>query len=171
MIDLRLVAAQAARGDHAAFRRIVDSTKDGMFRLACRLLGNASAAEDALQDAYIKVYQALIAGGFSGEAKLETWMYRIVTNTCLDALRRRTRVAPPALDEEPHASVSTEARLALGELEKWLGELPDEQRAVVVLRCVEGLSTAETAQALDVSEGAVEQRLVRARATLRGRNE
>src|SRR5438093_13313791 len=117
MIDLRLVAAQAARGDHAAFRRIVDSTKDAMYRLACRLLGNPSAAEDALQDAYLKVYQALLQGGFSGEAKLETWMYRIVTNTCLDALRRRPRTAAPTERDEPHAAVSAEARVALLELE------------------------------------------------------
>ncbi len=170
MIDLKLVAAQAARGDHAAFRRIVDHTKDGMYRLSCRLMGDTGEAEDALQEAYVKVYQALLRGAFSGDSRLETWIHRIVTNCCLDALRRR-RPRAELDDTASNDAVSPEARLALREIDAWLGELPPEQRVVVVLRCIEGLSTAETAAALAISDGAVEQRLVRARATLRGRHD
>lgn len=167
MVDLKLVAAQAARGDHAAFRRIVDHTRDGMYRLACRMLGDAAEADDALQEAYLKAYQALRREGFAGHSRLETWIYRIVTNACLDALRRRKSKLRERVDRSDEAPGSPEQHLALRELDQWLGGLPAEQRAVVVLRCVEGLSTAEAADALGISQGAVEQRLVRARATLR----
>jgi RNA polymerase sigma-70 factor (ECF subfamily) len=174
-VELKLAAAQAARGDHAAFRSIVDNTKDGMFRLSCRMLGNVPDAEDALQDAYVKAYRALLDGKYTGEARVETWLYRIVTNSCLDALRRRRVRAVPVEEEvraatpSPDAPLSPDAALALKELDEWLRDLPDDQRAVVVLRCVEGLTSAEAAVLLDCTEGAVEQRLVRARATLRKR--
>lgn len=173
MFDSREVAKRASRGDPGAFRSIVEHTKDRLFRLACRLLGDHSEAEDALQDAYLKAHQALVGGGFSGEATLETWLYRIVTNSSMDTLRRRrARPARPleASDElAPTDGLVAEARVALRELDEWLGDLPPEQRAVVVLRFVEGMTSGEAAEVLECSEGAVEQRLVRARAALRER--
>lgn len=172
MVELKLAAARAARGDHTAFRSILDHTKDGMYRLSCRLLGNPVDAEDALQDAYIKAFRALSDGNYTGEARVETWLYRIVTNSCLDALRRRkVRAAGPPAEDTRAEPQSPELRVALTEIDAWLGDLPDEQRAVVVLRCVEGLTSAEAARVLGCTEGAVEQRLVRARATLRERRD
>jgi len=173
VVELKLAAAQAARGDHAAFRSIVENTKDGMYRLSCRMLGNANDAEDALQNAYLNAYRALRDGRYTGESRVETWLYRIVTNSCLDALRRRrVRAAtPPDSTHEPSAELSPEATLALREIDAWLAELPDEQRAVVILRCVEGLSSKDAGEILGCSEGAVEQKLVRARATLRKRRD
>ena len=173
MVELKLAAAQAARGDHEAFRSIVETTKDGMYRLSCRLLGNVSDAEDALQNAYLNAYRALRDGRYTGESRVETWLYRIVTNSCLDALRRRRVRAGTTTDtaSEGTTHLSPETTVALRELEDWLSELPDEQRAVVILRCVEGLSSKEAGEILGCSEGAVEQKLVRARATLRKRRD
>jgi RNA polymerase sigma-70 factor (ECF subfamily) len=174
VVDLKLAAARVARGDQESYRTIVEHTKDGLFRLCCRMLGNAIDAEDALQDAYVKGYRSIADGRFSGESRVDTWLYRIAANTCLDALRRR-KVRRVAAESEPAeeimAPLSPEASLALSEIEEWLGELPPDQRAAVVLRCVEGLTSAEAAKVLGCSAGAIEQRLVRARATLRGRRD
>jgi RNA polymerase sigma-70 factor (ECF subfamily) len=167
---LQTAAARVANGDGASFAEVVARTSAPLYRLAARLMGNTADAEDAVQDAYLRAFTALRAGRFDGRAELRTWLYRIVTNACLDGLRRR-RSRPVPAGDWPEGSfdgrVTAEARLALRELDRWLGHLPPEQRATLVLRFVEGLSSAEVATIMDCSEGAVEQRLVRARASLR----
>lgn len=171
-VDLGLLAARVARGDAEAFRTIVDLTRAPMYRLASRLCGDLGDAEDALQEAYVDAYRALAEGRWDGRAKLQTWLYRIVTNACLDLLRRREqgprdRISEPRFD----GLVSAEARLALRELDDLMATLPAAERAALVLVSVEGLSAREAAEALGCSEGAIEQRLVRARASLRTRRE
>lgn len=171
-VDLRLVAARITRGDAEAFRTIVEHTRAPMYRLAARLCGDLGDAEDALQEAYLDAFRALEEGRWDGRSKVETWLYRIVTNASLDALRRRKetpreRVSEPRFDGE----VSAEARIALGELDAMLADLPPAERAALVLVSVEGLSAKEAAHALDCSEGAIEQRLVRARTALRARRD
>ncbi|WP_437570256.1 RNA polymerase sigma factor [Sorangium sp. So ce542] len=173
IVDLRLVAARVAGGDDAAFRQIVEHTRAPMYRLAARLVGDLAEAEDALQEAFVDAYRALREGRYDGRSKVETWLYRIVTNACLDALRRR-RGAPREArgsQAEPRFDglVSAEARVALRELDALLAALPPQERAALVLVAVEGLPAKEAAAALGCSEGAVEQRLVRARAALRAR--
>jgi RNA polymerase sigma-70 factor (ECF subfamily) len=178
-IDLRLMAKRVTEGDTAAYRAIVEHTQTALYRLAARMLGDLAEAEDTLQDAYIKAYRALCEGRYDGRSKVETWLYRITANTCLDALRRRKgeRIAD-GLDPEAAASAATQtaefdgavtadARIALHELDAQLARLPAMQRAVVVLTAVEGLSAREVGEVLGCSQGAVEQRLVRARAALR----
>lgn len=172
-VDLSLVARRVTRGDPAAFRIIVEHTQQQSYRLAARIMGSTADAEDALQEAYVKAYRALSEGRFDERAGLGTWLRRVVTNTCIDALQRRA--ARPAgddtaLDNGRFASgLDPEALTALAELGDWLDELPPEQRAALVLCAVEGLTAPEAADALGCSVGAVEQRLVRARATLRQR--
>jgi len=172
--DLQLQAARVAQGDRAAFRTIVQHTQVPLLRLASRLLGDSAEAEDVLQEAYVKAFRALAADRFSGDAKLETWLYRVVTNAALDHMRRR-RPKEKSVSELPEPQVdgagSAEARMALRELDHWLKDLTPDQRAVVVLKAIEGMTTPEAAQVLACSEGAVEQRLVRARATLRERRD
>ena len=171
--DLSLVARRVAHGDPAAFRSIVEHTQQESYRLAARILGSAADAEDVLQEAYVKAYRALSEGQFDERAKVRTWLRRVVTNACIDALRRRA--ARPAGDSQAldngrfDSSIDPEARAALSELGNWLDELPPEQRAALVLCAVEGLTAPEAADALGCSVGAVEQRLVRARSTLRRR--
>ncbi|MEM1033885.1 MAG: sigma-70 family RNA polymerase sigma factor [Myxococcota bacterium] len=172
--DLELQAARVARGDRAAFRVIVEHTQVPLHRLATRLVGNPAEAEDVLQEAYVKAFRALTADRFAGDAALSTWLYRIVTNAALDHLRRR-RPQEKGAAEPPEpgfdGTISAEARLALRELDLWLKDLTPDQRAVVILKAVEGMTTPEVAEVLDCSEGAVEQRLVRARAALRRRRD
>jgi RNA polymerase sigma-70 factor (ECF subfamily) len=167
-VDLRLVAARVAEGDVASFRPIVDHTRAPLYRLAARLTGNLADAEDALQDAYANAFRALAGGRYDGRAKIETWLYRIVTNTCVDLLRRR-RERPVETAREPRFDglVRAEARVALRELDALLADLAPLDRAALVLVAVEGLPAKEAADALGCTEGALEQRLVRARATLR----
>lgn len=171
-VDLSLAARRVGKGESAAFRIIVEHTQRDLFRLAARMLGSAADAEDVLQEAYVKAYRALVDGQFDGRSEVSTWLYRVVTNAAIDGLRRRA--ARPASDEQRLSGIQAEgidadAQLALRELSEWLDDLPPDQKAAVILKTVEGLTTPEVAKILDCSEGAVEQRLVRARATLRKR--
>ena len=99
-VDLRLVASRVSKGDVKAFRQIVDHTRAPLYRLAARMLGGVADAEDALQDAYVSAYRGLVDGRYDGRSKLETWLYRIVANTCIDQLRKRkTRTEEPEAPE------------------------------------------------------------------------
>ncbi len=170
MIDLEKAAAAVSAGDPSAFPSIVEATQDRLVRLSARLLGSIPDAEDVVQESYVRAYRALAERRFDGRSRVTTWLHRIVLNATLDAKRARKR-APAAreLASEPGVDgvVSNEARVALRELAAWLGALPEEQQVVLVLKAVEELSSAEIAEIVGCSEGAVEQRLVRARATLR----
>ncbi len=174
-VDLSLSARRVARGDPAAFRTIVEHTEQQSYRLAARILGSTADAEDVLQEAYVKAYRALSEGRFDERAGVQTWFRRIVTNACIDALRRRA--ARPAGEDTAlengrfDSGLDPEARAALSELGSWLDDLPPEQRAALVLCAVEGLTAPEAADALACTVGAVEQRLVRARSALRRRRE
>jgi RNA polymerase sigma-70 factor (ECF subfamily) len=164
----RLVAA----GDVTAFQTIVEATSSRFVRLAARMLGSQVDAEDVVQEAYVKAYRSLAAGDFDERARVETWLYRIVANSALDAQRRKKR--HPLSDDADFegqwdGARAVESQLALRELADMLDALPPEQRAALVLKVVEGLSSREVADTLGISEGAVEQRLVRARASLRER--
>jgi RNA polymerase sigma-70 factor (ECF subfamily) len=171
--NLGEVVERVRAGDAAAFQRIVDATSARLIRLAARMLGNLSDAEDVVQEAYVKAHRALMTGEFDGRANVSTWLYRIVTNQSIDAMRSRKRRPPPTdtADESMSDLASAEQKLALTELEDWMSELPADQRAALVLKAVEGLTSPEIAEVLQCSEGAVEQRLVRARAALRKRSE
>jgi RNA polymerase sigma-70 factor, ECF subfamily len=163
------------KGDAAAFQELVDETSARLVRLSARMLGNVADAEDVVQEAYVKAYRSLLDGQFDRRAKVETWLYRIVVNATIDARRKRTRRGSSVgIEEETAVAIdergsSGEARLALAELADWLGELPPDQQAALLLKAVEGRESSEIAEILGCSEGAVEQRLVRARATLRQR--
>jgi RNA polymerase sigma-70 factor (ECF subfamily) len=144
-----------------------------MVRLAARILGDVGEAEDAVQEAFARVFAAIEAGDLLEEAHASTYLYRSVTNAALDSLRRRRRRAAWTRffgDDEPETAgheVAPDVAAALGELATLLAALPDEQRVAIVLKEVEGWTSAEIAAARGCTEGAVEQRLLRARATLR----
>lgn len=169
--DLERAASRVFDGDVAAFGLIVESTSDALVRLAARLMGSVPDGEDVVQEAYLKAYRGLSEGRFDRRAQLRTWLGRIVVNTALDALRSRKRAPAPRddLPEGADTNASAETRAALSELDAWLATLSPEQRVAIVLKSVEGYTSAEIAAALGCSEGAVEQRLVRARASLRQR--
>jgi RNA polymerase sigma-70 factor (ECF subfamily) len=171
--DLAAVAA----GDGEAFERLVVRHQRRLHRLCLRLLQDAAEAEEAVQEVFLKLYRR--AGRFERHGQMFTLLYRIATNHCLNRLRRRRLVRfvslgggsardeedPPALDpvdDAPGPQDRLDARkrwrLARGAIEK----LPANQRAVLLLVRLEGLSYQETADALGITLGAVESRLFRA---------
>jgi RNA polymerase sigma-70 factor (ECF subfamily) len=131
------------------------------------MMGNLADAEDVVQDAYVKAYRSLVEGRFDSRSKVDTWLYRIVTNTAIDAMRSKSRRREDDVAVEGATAGDAESRLALAELDDWLKDLPPDQRVALTLTAIEGMSAPEAAEVLGVSEGAVEQRVVRARATLR----
>ena len=165
-------AARAIATDARALERLVESTGTGLVRYAARILGSVADAEDAVQEGYVKAYDALVAGRFDGRSSLKTWLYRIVTRTAID-YRRSRATREKFLDVSPDPAVdgprAADAHVALRELEALLDELPDEQRGALVLQAMEGFTNREIGEILGCSEGAVEQRLVRARATLKAK--
>ena len=174
MDTLEKAVDRVLSGDRSAFQQIVDATSQKLVRLGARIMGNQADAEDVVQEAYVKAYRALTAGEFDRRASVNTWLYRIVVNGAIDAKRsqkRRAEASDEQVDPGWDGAARAEARLALSELDDWLQALPAEQRAALVLQSMEGLNNTEIAQVMGVSEGAVEQRLVRARATLRQKRE
>lgn len=169
-------------GDRAEFARFVEENSPLIYRLALRILGNEQDAEDVLQEAFIKAFQNI--QGFDGRAKLSTWLYRIATNEALMLLRKRKpegiSVEQPGGNDEndlqdPLQIVDwtqvPETELLSGEtmtyVQQAINQLPDTLRLTFILRELEGLSTQETAQVLDIQPGAVKTRLSRARLQLR----
>ncbi len=141
-------------------------------RLCRRLLGRAADAEDAAQDVFVRLFER--ARSFDGRARFSTWLHRLTVNTCLHRIEReRQRRGPPlpADGDEPAdaraSPLDAAARAEAGErLERLLGRLSAEHRAVLVLRELEQLSYREIALALGIPEGTVMSRLSRARESL-----
>ena len=170
MDELAEAVREVIDGNESAFRKIVLATNVRLVRVAARIMGTVEDGEDVVQEAYVKAHRALIEGRFDGRSRVETWLYRVVTNTAIDALRsgkRRPRESDAAAEPSWDGGQAAEARVALGELSDLLATLPPDQRAALVLKSVEGMSANEVAEVLGTTEGAVEQHLVRARAALR----
>jgi RNA polymerase sigma-70 factor (ECF subfamily) len=178
------VLVNAARaGDISAFEKLVHRYDRNVFRIAQHITQNREDAEDVVQDAFLKAFQNL--GQFQGQSKFYTWLVRITVNEALMRLRRRRPERMVSLDED----VKTEEDSIPREVADWapnpeqlynqsqlkdilaktIQGLPAGFRTVFVLRDVEGLSTEETADALNLSVPAVKSRLLRARLQLRER--
>ncbi|MFI0510381.1 RNA polymerase sigma-70 factor (ECF subfamily) [Streptomyces canus] len=169
--DDALLAVRAAEGDEDAFAVLVQRHAPALIRLATSLLGTAAEAEDAVQDAFISAWRRLPE--FQGRAAFGTWMYRIVTNRCLNVLRARRPVAPleaagevPAAEHTVSPARITEGRDAVRELREALDLLSAEQRACWVLRELDGRSYEFVAETLGISQEAVRARVFRARRCL-----
>jgi RNA polymerase sigma-70 factor (ECF subfamily) len=161
------LVSRAQAGQLDAFEELVRRHRLGTYRVALRMLGDESDAEDATQDAFVQAWRNL--AGFRADAAFSTWMYRIVTNRCLNLLRARRRTE--ALPEDREAPASRPDRIAEGrwqveDLKRAIGRLTPEQRAPLVLREFEGCSYEEIAQALELTIPAVKSRLHRARLEL-----
>lgn len=169
MSSLIDAARRVQRGDVSAFHEIVEATSARLVRLCARIMGSVTEAEDVVQESYVKAYRAMRDGRFDERARVETWLHRIVVNTSVDARRKRRREPTGTLDDDRAGAIdgNAEATVALRELAALLDALPDDQRIALVLKSVEGMSSAEIAEVVGCSEGAVEQRLVRARAALK----
>ncbi|MEV6874916.1 RNA polymerase sigma factor SigM [Amycolatopsis sp. NPDC051128] len=166
--DADLIAAHAA-GDPHAFSELVQRHRDRMWAVALRTVRDPEEAADALQDAFISAFRA--AGNFRAESQVTTWLHRIVVNACLDRIRRRqarptvplpeTGFNEPAVPRDSMAERETSLLVRAA-----LDQLPEDQRAPIVLVDVEGYSVAETAKMLGIAEGTVKSRCARGRGKL-----
>jgi RNA polymerase sigma-70 factor (ECF subfamily) len=179
MKDESLDLAALRRGDAAAFRQLVETYSPRIYNLALKMLGDPDLAEDILQETFVNAYRAI--DRFEGRSHISTWLYRIAHNAVLMRLRKEQRLpdlksleddvdldvlsAPDQWDDAPERRL-LQAEL-LGKMDEALGNLSEALRVVFVLRDIDGLSTAETAEVLDLSETAVKSRLHRARLALR----
>ena len=156
--DAALVSLYANGDDRAAnelSRRVVPP----IFRLALRLLGDRSEAEDVAQEVMLKLWQ-IAPDWDAGRARPTTWAYKVARNLCLDRLRRKPpvgidEIAEPS-DERPSVETQLQSSERLTALDKALSTLPERQRVAVVLRHLEGLGNPEIAEILDISIEAVE---------------
>jgi len=180
--ELALVQA-AKQGDVGAFEQLVKRYDRNIFRIAQHITQNREDAEDVVQDAFLKAYENL--DQFQGNSKFYTWLVRIAVNESLMKLRRRKTSKTVSMDEDVETeegsmprefadwSPNPEQQYGQSELSdilrKTIQGLPASFRTVFVLRDVEGLSTEETAEMLDLSIPAVKSRLLRARLQLRER--
>jgi RNA polymerase sigma-70 factor (ECF subfamily) len=172
--------AQAAAGDARAFEALMRRYNRMLFRTARAILRDDAEAEDALQEGYLQAYRSL--GSFRAEAKLSTWLARIVANEALMRRRKQTRRADilpmqsadtPEVEQvmQTDSDNAPDMRAARGEmrrlLEAQIDALPETYRTVFMLRAVEELSAEETAAVLEIPAATVRTRLFRARSLLR----
>jgi RNA polymerase sigma-70 factor (ECF subfamily) len=154
-----------------SFDELFQSQGSRMKSVAMNLLGNTADAEDAVQEAFLKLFRSLPT--FKGESLLSTWLYRILVNTCYDMGRRRQRRGvEAALDDD---SKAWEIRAPQGDaslrvtLERTVADLPEPQRSVFVLFEVEGFKHREIAEILEIPEGTSKHALFVAKRALQER--
>jgi RNA polymerase sigma-70 factor, ECF subfamily len=169
-------------GDREEFSRLVDAYSGPIYRLALKMLGIPSDAEDVLQNTFLKAFLHL--KDFEGRSSLSTWLYRIASNEALMMLRKKrpeitlSELTPENDDNNDYSPAQfidwhhlPEDEFLSGEsqaaMDNAVQHLPENQRIVFILRDIEGLSIQETGEALNLSEAAVKTRLLRARLRLR----
>lgn len=163
--DRALLAAHLD-GEPHAFDDLLRRHRQRLWAVALRTLGDPEEAADAVQDACLSAYRG--AATFRGDAKVTTWLHRIVVNACLDRVRRRAVRPTVPLPEQPPADPRdriSERETSL-EVTRALAALPDEQRLAIVLVDLQGLSVDEAAVVLSIPAGTVKSRCFRGRARL-----
>lgn len=160
---------RAQEGYLEAFEHLVRRHTPGVFRLCYRLVGDREAARDLAQDSLISAYRNL--AGFRGDAAFRTWLYRIVTNTCINHRRRTRRPEPlpehaPPADPGPGPSESAVRSAQVTAIRTAIASLPLPQRIPLVLSEYEGLSYADIAHITNTTVPAVRSQLFRARRSL-----
>lgn len=180
MSSEKALVQQAKAGDRNAFAALVSAYESKIYNLALRYLGNREDAMDASQEVFLRVFRFL--PGFQEESGFSTWIYRIGVNVCKDMLVKQSKRNEQSIEvedeEEERRTIdivdcrySPEQILENAELRTILStaiaSLPEQQREVVVLRDIQGLSYEEIASVLSLESGTVKSRLSRARENLR----
>ena len=174
--DEKKLIERAYGGDPSAFNRLMAQHENRLYAVALRMCANREDAQDCLQEAMLRVYRAI--GSFKGQSTFSTWVYRITMNTCLDELRRKKNRQNTSLDNlvdmgwsPTDGGAGPEKQALMREMrEKMHGaihELPDDMRAAVVLRDIQGFSYDEIAQMLEIYVGTIKSRISRGREKLR----
>ena len=171
-----LLIERARRGDQNAFEQLITQHEKMLYNVALRIMKKPEDAMDMAQESIIKIYRYI--SGFKGDCTFSVWMYRIVTNTCLDELRRRKRKASVSLDslvdegtmQFEDKGETPEQKLERHELSDMIreaiNELDDDYRVVITLRDIQELSYQEIAEVTSSNIGTVKSRIFRARSQL-----
>lgn len=171
----RALIEAAAGGDPAAFEKLMRMHEGKMYAVALRMCASREDAQDCMQEAMIRAYRAI--ENFRFQSSFSTWIYRITMNTCLDELRRRKVRQATSLDalldagwapsggESPEGHAMEQDRKRA--LEQAIRTLPEDMRAAIVLRDIQGYSYDEIADILSVNVGTIKSRISRGREKLR----
>ena len=173
------VIRRVQNGDVNAFEALVSAYEKNVYNLALRMMGNAQDAEDMAQEAFLKAYNSL--PGFRGDSKFSVWLYRIVSNVCLDQLRKKSKRPTVSLSMEDGDGEETqldlpdtaqspeealEKKLTREAVRRGLAQLPEDARQILLLREIQGLSYEEIGETLGLEAGTVKSRIFRARKRL-----
>ena len=171
-----LLLRRAQSGDPEAFERLMEPLEQLVWRVCWHYTGNREAAEDCGQEAMIRIWRNL--ANYRGECALESWVYRIAANCCMDWLRKKKRDQSVSMetmveqgfdpaDDAPGTEAQVVAKDERQRLREAIALLPDDQREALILTQLEKVSYEEAAQAFGVSEGTVKSRVNRAKARLK----
>ncbi|MGA3026751.1 MAG: RNA polymerase sigma factor [Bryobacteraceae bacterium] len=164
------VLARARKGDEAAFEELMRMHERQVLLTSLRLLGRMEDAQDAAQEAFLKLYRNLRI--FGSPAEIRPWLYRVTVNVCHDLARKRGLLAAEALALDVAVEDGGEERIGLEQQRELLAEaltyLPEKERAAIVLREIEGLDTDEVAAILGSTPATVRTQVSTGRARLRG---
>lgn len=173
------VIKRILEGDINAFELLMTAYEKNVYNLALRMCSNPEDAADMTQEAFIKAYNSLPS--FRGDSKFSVWLYRIVSNVCLDFLRKQKRRPSVSLSLEDESGESVELqipdesasphklleqKLSREAVRRGLNELPPEHRQILILRELQGLSYDEISESLGLESGTVKSRIFRARKKL-----
>ena len=173
------VIKSVLNGNVNAFEALVREYEKNVYNLALRMTGSSEDAYDMSQEAFIKAYNSLAS--FRGDSKFSVWLYRIVSNVCLDYIRSRSRKPSVSLsaenedgeeveidiaDEEQTPENLLDRRLTRDAVQRGLQSLPPDHREILLLREIQGLSYEEISEALGLEVGTVKSRIFRARKKL-----
>lgn len=168
--------SRAAKGDASAFNELLGMHEKKMYAVCLRMCANNEDAQDCLQEAMLRIFRSI--SGFKGQSSFSTWVYRVTMNTCLDELRKKKNKQSTSLDglletgwspsndsDTPeHHAIAKEKRVAIRSA---ISELPDDMRAAVVLRDIQGFSYDEISEILGINVGTIKSRISRGREKLR----
>jgi RNA polymerase sigma-70 factor (ECF subfamily) len=177
----QLLLHKAKAGDIEAFEELIDAYQKKVFNLAFRIIGNYDDAADLAQETFVRIFKAI--SKFKEESSFSTWIYRITTNVCLDEIRKRKNKKILSLDEDIHMDdgdmkrqvesdeIGPEQNAEREEVRRIVNDainmLPEDQRVVITLRDIDGMSYEEISETLKCPGGTVKSRINRARVALK----
>lgn len=171
------LAGKAAAGDAEAFETLIIKYEKTIFNIALRMMKSHEDAKDVAQNVLIKIYNNL--SNFKGDSLFSTWIYRITVNTCIDEIRKNKRKSEISMDDEDtglgrvisDTAVNPEQSVIHSEsynaIIETINELPEEYRAVITLRDIQGFAYSDIADITECSLGTVKSRISRARGKLK----
>jgi RNA polymerase sigma-70 factor (ECF subfamily) len=164
--DERELVARCQRGDDSAFAELVDRYKNLVYAMIYRMMTERTQVEDLAQDVFLKVHRGLPY--FRGEARLSTWIYRIVANVCVQARNTRRQMTSSTDVAEPASADGAFAELELRDrIEKAMAKLPDNYRFLIAAHYLRGVQYEALAESLNIPLGTVKTHLFRAKRQLR----